>query len=750
MKYTKMARFALLLIGLISALAFWNLRKLDFDYDFERFFPIDDPELEFLIAFRDTFEPDNDFTLIAIENEKGVFRLDFLKRVEELSQELEALPMVTRVTSPTRLSYPVMGPLGPISAKYLHLDKAELLEKDSIRIFSTPHLLGTFFSATRPAISIVVDSEHFLSKEKCDSLALDFEELLARYDFDKAVMSGRIVGQKYFVERTQTEMALFIALGFFILAAFLWFSFRTFWGVWVPLLVVGLSSAWLISFMLFSGKYIDPLSTLLPIILFVVGVSDIVHILSKYLDELRWGKPKLEALRLAFREVGAATFLTSLTTAIGFLTLLTANVLPLQQFGVYMAVGVMIAFILAFSLLPAVLILRKKPPLSNKKHHQLFWYPVMSRMFVFVINKRKQIVYSFGLLILISGIGISLIKIDNHLLQDLSDDDPFKQDFEYFGEHFSGIRPFEMAVSTTREEGLLAYESAVLIDRLEKFVQSEYGVGFVVSPLSPVKMAYQASNGGNPAFYRFPDTQEDYRALAPLIKRFQASKSIRNVLTEDGKLGRISSKMNDIGAHAMKKHDAALQVFIAQNINPEYLEARITGTANLLDKNSESLAFNMLYGLLIAFLVVAAIMGLVYRSFKFMFISLIPNVLPLLLVAAIMGFFQINLNISTSIFFTIAFGIAVDDTIHFMSKLRIEMLKDKSFLYAIKRTYLSTGKAIIVTSIILCSGFVALIFSSFASTFYIGLLVSLTLLFAVVADLLLLPAMLLMFRKGIR
>lgn len=749
MNYARLAKRILIIIGVISLLAAWNLKDVRFDYNFERFFPVNDPELEFLLEFRDKFEPDNDFTLIAIENNKGVFRQDFLLKVDSLCNIIEGLPLVTNVTGPTRLQYPVMGPLGPISADYIHLNKPELLVKDSIRIFNTEHLPGNFFSETRPAISILVDSEHFISKAKCDELANNLNRVVGGFDFDKVVMSGRIIGQKYFIERTQWEMGLFVGLGFIILSLILWFSFRTSWGVWVPLLVVGLSAVWLISLMDLSGKYMDPLSTLLPIILFVVGVSDIVHILSKYLEELRWGRPKIEAIKTSFKEVGMATFLTSITTAIGFLTLLTANVLPLQEFGVFMSIGVIIAFILAFSLLPSVLILRKKPPLSKQKHNRLFWYPMMSKLFAFVVDRRREILWAgLGVLIL-SGIGISLIRVDNHLLQDLAEDDPFRQDFEYFGEHFAGIRPFEMALFSDDEDGLLSYESAKAIDTLETFLKKELNVGFIASPLTPIKMANQAKNGGRVEFYKLPSEEKDYRRLKPVIRRFKASKISENVLTKDAKEGRLSCKMADIGAYAMKEKEQKLNLFIERSIDPEVLRTRLTGTANLLDKNSESLAFNMLYGLLIAFLAVGTIMGLVYRSFKFMLISLIPNVLPLILVAAVMGYFGIDLNISTSIYFTIAFGIAVDDTIHFMSKLRLEMLKKKPFLFAIRRTFLSTGKAIVVTSIILCSGFIALVFSSFASTFYIGLLVSLTLLFAVVADLILLPAILITFRKGL-
>ncbi len=158
----------------------------------------------------------------------------------------------------------------------------------------------------------------------------------------------------------------------------------------------------------------------------------------------------------------------------------------------------------------------------------------------------------------------------------------------------------------------------------------------------------------------------------------------------------------------------------------------------------------MTYGLFFAFLVVACVVGIMFKSWKMTIVCLIPNFFPLLLILGIMGFAGIDLKVSTSIIFTIAFGIAVDDTIHFMSKLRLQLAKGRSMLYAVKRTFISTGKAIVVTSIILCGGFLTLVLSNFLGTFYIGLLISLTLLFAVLADLLLLPVLIIyLFPKEI-
>ena len=179
----------------------------------------------------------------------------------------------------------------------------------------------------------------------------------------------------------------------------------------------------------------------------------------------------------------------------------------------------------------------------------------------------------------------------------------------------------------------------------------------------------------------------------------------------------------------------------------DIIDCRITGTAFLIDKNMSYLSESMVKGLALSILIVALIIGIIYRSVSIMIISLVPNVFPLIVMGGIMGFLGIELKTSTAIIFTIGFGIAVDDTIHFLGKFKYELLKGKGKLYALKRTYLTTGKAMILTTLILCAGFVLLVMSSFMGTFYLGFLLSITLFVALIADLTLLPVLLLLFYK---
>jgi predicted RND superfamily exporter protein len=280
-------------------------------------------------------------------------------------------------------------------------------------------------------------------------------------------------------------------------------------------------------------------------------------------------------------------------------------------------------------------------------------------------------------------------------------------------------------------------------DAVESYLREEYGVGAVTGPATVLRTLNRWQNGNQPSFDRLPSSDENLVRLVSLIDRFEASGQWRAFVNPDVGMLRISGKVPDIGAQALRAKNEAFTAWFAAQHPGAPVEPVVTGTATLVDLNNASLASDMVTGLAIAFAVIALISGLLFRSFKMVVISFIPNMLPLLMIAGIMGLSGIDLKVSTSIIFTIAFGIAVDDTIHFMSKLRLELAAGRSVAEAVAKTFRSTGKAIILTSIMLCGGFITLGLSSFLGTFYIGVLISLTLLFAVAADLYLLPHLIL-------
>lgn len=747
--YKKIARLTLFVILILSGVFAISLTQLKFDYDFEAFFPNEDPDLAFFLTYRDAFENDNDYLLIGIRNEEGIFEQAFLQKLEAVTNAIDSLELVRNVSSITNLPEPVITPLGLLQPKALHIDEPKRYAKDSALLMKNPLVADALLSSQAPATNIIVNHRLRISKQGADSLMTQVNHILDRHSFDEVRMAGKAYAQGAYIEKMKTELMIFVSISVILVTLFLIISFRTSWGVLVPLAVVILTVVWVIGLMPLLGKKLDIMMVLLPTIMFVVGMSDVVHILTKYIEELRNGANKIRAIQKTFKEVGMATLLTSITTAIGFLTLLTASIPPIRQFGIFTALGVFVAFLLAFSLLPAIMVLMKRPKIAEEQRNRLLWVGTLSRTFLWILRHRLKIAFFALAVIGFSLYGISKIEINTFLLEDIQEDDPLKQDFNFFDENFGGSKPFEMAlIVKDSSKTVFSPEVLKISNKVQAYLENTYETGNLISPVTAAKAFNKALNGANPAYFHLPDNARSWNQFQQLISRMLRSKERLPIVSEDGMLGRFSGRTADWGSKVSEQKNEALARFLAENVDPELVEFRLTGTALLLEKNANSLIKNMLEGLGIAFGIVALIAALLFRSVRMILVTLIPNILPLLIIAGIMGYFGIYLKLSTSIIFTIAFGIAVDDTIHFISKLRIELAKGKNLSLALKNTFLYTGKAIILTTIILAGGFMTLVFSSFGGTFYTGLLVSLTLILAVVADLMLLPVLLLWMPPG--
>jgi predicted RND superfamily exporter protein len=292
----------------------------------------------------------------------------------------------------------------------------------------------------------------------------------------------------------------------------------------------------------------------------------------------------------------------------------------------------------------------------------------------------------------------------------------------------------------------MQYEVMKEQEKLEAFVMDVFRASSIVSPLTLAKSLNKALNGGSEKAFSTPSLGQ-VRRMEPYLKRVLEVTPIQ-VLTSDFKTGRLSARTEDMGSLKSSEMKAEFLKFVKEDIDLDLLRVRITGTSHLIDVSHESVTVQMAKGLGFAFVIVALIVGILFRSWKIALITVIPNFIPLLWVCGLMFVFGIELKLTTAIIFTVAFGIAVDDTIHFMAKLKMELAKGKSWLYAIKRAYLETGKAIILTTLVLVSGFSILTLSQFGVTFYSGLLIGMALIFAMIADLVLLPLLLILLKKG--
>jgi predicted RND superfamily exporter protein len=338
------------------------------------------------------------------------------------------------------------------------------------------------------------------------------------------------------------------------------------------------------------------------------------------------------------------------------------------------------------------------------------------------------------------------MKVNNFLMDDLRESEPIKQDFRFLDDHYGGIRPLEIGIhlkDTTRT----IWDEEVLADleNIENYLAKEYQAKINISLVQTLKVLNRSSYSGNPTYFKLPTKKSQIRKSKQLLRMANQGKWLATMLDSTETNTRIGGNIGDWGNVHLQKKNEAFKRFLKQNIDTQLLEVNITGTAHLIDKNMRYLSTNLIQGIIVSILLITFLMGLLFRSLRMVAISLIPNLIPLLVLSGIMGLVGIDLKISTAIIFTIAFGIAVDDTIHFLGKFKFELQKGKSKLYALKRTYITTGKAMILTTLILCCGFAMLIFSSFMGTFIMGLMITVTLLSALILDLTVLPILILIF-----
>jgi predicted RND superfamily exporter protein len=741
----RLSLWVLVLLGLLSAGLALPLGQLRFDYNIEKLFPDSDPELQFFREFRARYENENDYLAIALVNEKGIFEQEFLMRVDSLCRTLGRLENVLEVISLTNTRYQKLNVWGQRrQVPLVHLTQPEKYARDSSFAFSLPNFVDNLFSRDARALCLYLKIRGGLEQEKGLQLLAELETEIQAFDFAERHLSGGLYSQSLQTQMLQKEMWRLglISLGLILLA--LTFIFRSLRGVIAPLLVIGFSVIWTTGIMAWLEVEINVMTVLIPSILMVVGMSDVIHLLNRYLEELRHGRDRAEALRLTLREVGLATFLTSITTALGFLTLVGAGIAPYRQLGAFAAVGVLIAYLLTFTLLPAWLVLwpqLRTQAFFQQAHH---WHRWLHRSLALVFRYRQGIGMMGLIVVVLSLAGLNRLQIEAHVSDELAPQTQLYQDTRFFDQHFGGVRPFAMSVAMPADTGSLLDGPVIReLEKLDRYLLESYGVNRPYSLLGNLKAGHCSLNDGSPRFYRLPRSEQALQELVSLVLLFGEETGLYDILSHDHRHSRITGSMPDLGLQEMKSRDAALMAFVQDSLNPELLAVQLTGSARLLDRSQEQVVANILGGLGLGILVVALLMGLYYRSWRMWGVALVVNLLPLLMIGGLMGWLGIDLKMSTALIFALAFGIAVDDTIHFISKLKLELRKGRTLPAAIKRTFLTVGKAIVLTSLVLAAGFGVLMGSDFQGTFYTGLLVGLTLVFALLADLVFLPVLLL-------
>jgi len=721
--------------------------QLKFSFSFEQFFPKGDPDLEFYKNFTKDFEADDNFLLIAVKHHPTVFDSAFLSEFHTLSLQLRDIPLITKVQSLTQVEYPVRTPFGYTMIPLIHLESPWLYQSDRTAILKDERFVYNLIDSSATSLVIAAKTKENLGIGESRKLTDAIDSLINNYGLqERTYILGRAYFQRELIDFQKREMLMAFLASIILVTIILVLIYRKPIGIIISLGSIALGLLLFLGYLGIMGIELNAVSALFPVIMLIVGSSDVIHIFSKYVDELNAGKEKTEAMRITIREIGLATFMTSFTTAIGFASLMTSRLQTISEFGWNAAIGVMIAYITVLFFTTSVLSLFEKDQIIRQNYHQSSWKSLLEKIYIVNATKQRLIyVCTFGMIILFF-IGILQISTNYSIENNLPKGAKVTRDFKFFEKYYAGFRPLEFAITSKTDDKADDYKILQEVDKLEEKIKSTGVIKSSVSLATIYRSMNKMNHANNDSAYLFPDNEEDFYASKNLMEK--ALKEETNILVSEGRdKTRISSRITDIGADKIKLLGKELDEWVNTNLDTNLVSVKRTGTGLILDKNSEYVTLNLIQGLGLSLVIISVLMGFLFRSFKMLIVALIPNLLPLLFAAAMLGYFGIELEAGVAIMFTIIFGIAVDDTIHFLTRYKLCKDEGMPVSLAVKQTIHETGKAIIFTSIILFFGFFIMIFSVNPPTFTVGILISVTLISAVICDLLLLPALILKYLK---
>ena len=549
------------------------------------------------------------------------------------------------------------------------------------------------------------------------------------------------------------EIGLFVGAALGITSLLFFFFFRSFRATMISMFVVIIGVMWSFGTLGLLNYEITVLTAIIPPLIIVIGIPNCIFLINKYQQEIKNHGNKAKSLQRVISKVGNATLMTNLTTAAGFGTFIFTDSKLLSEFGIVASLNIVFLFILCLIIIPIVYSYMPMPKEKHLAHLGKNYMAAFINWIENTIRHHRVAVFSTAIGILVLGIiGIYQIKVSGSIIEDMPKKAPFFKDILFYEKEFDGVMPLEIVIDTKRPKGALKSVTLKRIEELQETIIEIPELSKPVSIVNLVKYSKQAYYNGNPEFYELPTKQEEAFILSYIKNSTQKGNEnmLKSYVDSTGQYARITTFMRDIGTDKMQKIEERLQDKINHIFPKERYEVSLTGKAYVFEKGTHYLIDNLVQSLLFAIVLISLLMAYMFRSFKMIIVSLFPNILPLVMTAGLMGFLGIPIKPSTILVFSIAFGISVDDTIHFLAKYRQEL---KANDWKIKRSVYATlkeaGISMFYTSVVLFFGFSVFTLSDFGGTVALGGLVATTLLFAMLSNLILLPALLLSLDKTI-
>lgn len=750
----------IILVAVVTAFMATQIENIKWSYSLASIVPESDLEMQYFKSFKQTFGEDGNTMVLGIKD-SSIFETNNFKNLSYLINELKGIDGITSVLSIANiesLEKTVDKKKFELTPVFKTIPKTQQ-ELDSLLHyveglkFYSGQLLNPINGAS--LILINIDQNVLDSKERS---RLFQDIFIATNAFERhSAIDLHYAGLPYVrtvnTAKVKKELNMFLGMSVAITALILFLFFRSFNAVAVPLLIIAVIVIWVLGTLGLTGYKITLLTGLIPPLIVVIGIPNSVYMLNRYHQEFVRHGDKIKALSIITRKIGLVTLITNTTTAVGFLVLATTEIGILKEFGIVAGINILATFLVSIILIPSIYSYLAPPKPGHLKHLKFKGLEfIIDWLNSIVIQKKPVIFMVTAIFIALSVYGLTKVKALSYMVDDLSEESEIVKDLRFFEHNFSGVMPLDIVVDTGNKKGIKNLKNLKKINRFEKFLDSIESVSYPISIVSLVKASTQAYYNGNPAYYKLPSKRDAAFIFRMIPDNESYTNAAQSFIDSLGQTSRISLRVADVGSVKMDSLvNQVIRPKITEIFEGSKLSGIVTGTTLIFIKGNDFLIDNLIQSMLLAFLVIAVIMGVLFRNVKIILISVLTNIIPLLLTAGIMGYFGIYLKPSTALIFSIAFGISVDDSIHFLAKYRQELFSnDFNVPMAIKKSIKETGASMIYTSVILFFGFVIFTASDFLGTVWLGLLTSLTLLFAMLTNLTVLPALLLKFDSGKR
>ncbi|MDE0052375.1 MAG: MMPL family transporter [Rhodospirillales bacterium] len=740
----------ILLAGPVMLAMTAGVQYITITNDYRSLFEDDNPQLLAFDALENTYAASN-VALIAVAPETGsVFTREALNAIEELSEAAWGAPHSIRVDSLTNYSHSEAFEddliVRPLVVGALELSDDQLAQVEAVAL-AAPDLAGRLVAYDGQVGGVAItfalpDDPDAAVVEITDYLNGVLAEARSSHPALTYYLSGDVVMNRAFADATRNDLMTFAPIVLLVIVVVTVALLRSALGTLAIIGVLGFIINTTMGFAGWVGTVLNPANSGVAIIVMTVAIAHSVHIVTATLSGLRQGLSREEAIAASLRSNAYPVFLTTVTTAIGFLSLNSSDSPAFHTLGNLVAFGVVCAFVYSMTLLPAVLcVLPLRAPSTKSRHAEFF-----ERFGAFVVARRRYLLVVMCLVVAVLAAGIPRIELTDNWTQYLDDRYEFRRDTDFVIENLTGMETLEYSLRSGQEGGITDPEYLSTVDAFAEWFRGQPEVTHVQAFPDTMKRLNKNMHGDDPEYYRLPDDPElaaQYLLLYELSLPFGSD--LNNRIDVSKSATRLTVVLRSLSARQQRELDARAQTWLGSNAPALLTEASGVSIvfAHLSQRNIDS----MLVGTLIAMGLISLILLLVFRNVRLGLLSLIPNLIPLVMSFGLWGYLVGRVGLAASVVAAMAFGIIVDDTIHFLSKYLKARREGKSPPEAVRSTFRVVGQALWTTTAVLSAGFLVFASSGFEVSWSLGLLVTLTIVLALLADFLLLPPLLMVIDR---